>query len=68
MTRIATLTAIVLSVGLVTATPAQPMSDDESAVWALEEAYWEFVKANDLAFNLQARILVQPNADARLFL
>lgn len=31
-----------------TAMPAAAPTADEQAVWALEEAYWEYVKANDL--------------------
>ena len=39
---------ILLFFGLTSAAAAQTMSADESAVWALEEAYWESVKANDI--------------------
>ena len=34
--------------GLTSAAGAQQLSADESEVWGLEEAYWEYVKANDI--------------------
>ena len=37
-----------LSVVLVAAAFGQAATNDESQVWNLEKAYWEYVKANDL--------------------
>lgn len=37
-----------LLVVLVAATSGQGATNDESQVWNLEKAYWEYVKANDL--------------------
>ena len=42
------LKAILLLVALVTTVFAQDSTKDETQVWNLEKAYWEYVKANDL--------------------
>jgi ketosteroid isomerase-like protein len=42
------LKAIVFLVVLATATLAQGVTNDETQIWSLEKAYWEYVKANDL--------------------
>ena len=40
--------AICLVVGISAGANAQSLSADESTVWALEEAYWAYVKANNI--------------------
>jgi ketosteroid isomerase-like protein len=42
------LRTISLFVALAAIAPAQNSGKDETQVWQLEKAYWEYVKANDL--------------------
>jgi ketosteroid isomerase-like protein len=42
------LKATLILVVLATATFAQGVTNDETQIWSLEKAYWEYVKANDL--------------------
>src|SRR6266545_7171840 len=42
------LKAIPFVIVLATACLAQSVANDETQVWSLEKAYWEYVKANDL--------------------
>src|SRR6266508_3318340 len=42
------LKAIPFVIVLATACFAQSVANDETQVWSLEKAYWEYVKTNDL--------------------